>query len=1027
MTQEPLHLRFGRFELDERSHALLEDGRPVAIGPKPLAILFHLARHRDRVVRRDELLRAVWPDTAISDDAIWQSLFKVRSALGDEGPSRIQTVRGVGFRFRGEVQAARGFGEAAPPVDAVAGGGLTGRAQELAVLRAALGRAAAGAGGLLLVVGEPGIGKTRLAEALLAEARRAGHDVHEARGREERGAPAFWLWAQVLRSCAETWDAGRIASAIGSAAGDLARIAPELRGAIAAEPAEALDAEERRFRMFDALCGFLRRAARRTPQVILLDDLQWADSDSLDALAFLGPEIRRERVLVLATVRDHDLARHEVLQDAAVEFAKNDALVRVTLRGLEPADVALLAEQARGERLPEGAIALLRDRAAGNPFFIRQMLALLPSAAEPAGRQTHDDELEALGVPTGVQRVASKRLANLSAPCREVLEVAAVIGTEFSYALLAQSAGQERTRLIDALDEGKRHQIVSSELAPESRWRFRHDLLREVLYEELPGTRRAAIHRAVAEALEKLHAAHLPPVVPALARHYGAAALLQGEFQAVDYAKWAGDLALAATAHGEAAAHFERALEALALGRPAPRRRAELLVALGLALQSAGRTTRARSVLAEAAAAARDAAEPLLFAVASLGIAQFFMTAGDATAIALLREALAALPLESTDLHVRLRAALAVQLAILPGRHGEAESLAAEAEATARRVGSPRALAEALLATAFVERQGEAGRPEARAARAAEAREAVRGLGETTLEVIASLARHGALLEMGDRARADLELDRIESLVARLRSAYWRNLGPRLRAGRALLDGRFDEAEPLAVAGFGVAEEPEDPHSYVRAVAAGAVRYEQGRGAELLELIEAAQLAYPDEAGLRVARTFALVQAGRTEEARDELEALLASDLSALVGSQDWTFALALLGIAASELEHEPAARVIYGLLEPRASAWVVVGNGRYCVGPVSLHLALLALTLGDVDAAERHLALAREHADAMRSPPWRAHVLAALALASARRGTLAARRRARGLAREARAIAEPLGMHRLLRRIEAAAGDLPG
>lgn len=1016
MARTPLHLRFGRFELDEARCTLLEDGSPVSIGPKPLAILLHLARHRDRVVRKEELLEAVWPDTTVSDDAIWQSLFKVRAALGTDGAKMIETLRGVGFRFVADAHDAATADAAAAP--APARPGFVGRESELALLRSALGRASAAGGGLVLLAGEPGIGKTRLAEMLLAEAQDAGMDVREACTREGPGVPAFWLWAQVLRGYASAWDPQTLRSGLGSGATELGRIAPELRELLQLELPESADHEETRFRLFDALGGFLQRASRVRPQVILLDDLQWADADSLAALAFLARELRRERVLFLATARDVDADRSQPFQDLVTEYAKSDTLLRVPLGGLTPSEVGLLVEAHTGVRPPDEVIALLHRKAGGNPFFISQVLALAPFVTDAAAGGPAGASLERLALPAGMQRVASKRLAGLGAACREALEVAAVVGTEFSFALVAQAHGGDRGGLLEALDEGAAHGVVVRTEADPSRWRFLHDLLRQVLYAELPGPRRATLHGRVAEALEALHAGHLAPVVPVLAHHYGEAAPLLGAGQAVHYAKWAGDLARQAAAYAEAVAQYERALRALALGPPAPRRRAELLVCLAHALQSAGRNARAREVYEEAAAVARSEADAPLLAFCALGFADFFMVMADPAAIALLEEALSLQGPEHSRIRSRLQSALAVQLAGIPERQEEAARLAAEAEASARALGSGRCLAAALLAQSSLERMRPGGRPSRRRALATEAAAAIRGRGETTFEVMASLARHGALLEMGDLAAADAELARLEKGVKRLHSPHWRNVVPFLQAGRAMLEGRFDEAAPLGEAAFGSPELYDTPDLNYRAPLRLAVAYERGQSDELLAQADLLAELYPDSLAARAVRVIGLAEAGRADEERCELEAMAAEGLAQIPGTLEWMLALGILSEVCADLGHAEIARRVYALLEPRADDWIVAGNGRYLFGPVALHLGQLALTFADLDTAERHLETALERAETMRSPPWRAHVLAALALVCEQRATSASRRRAKAFAREATTIAEDLGMARVLRKL---------
>lgn len=1013
----PLRLRFGRLELDESRYALLRDGEPVGISPKPLAILFYLARHRDRVVRKDELLAAVWAGTVVTDDAVWRSIFRAREALGDTDPqtSAIETVRGIGFRF---VADAHDLAEPIAAAPAAESAPLVGRERELAVLRGAFARAAAGSGGLALVVGEPGIGKTRLAEALAPEARRAGAAIHESRSHEGPSAPALWLWTQILESMADPCAPDAFHALAGADAGELARAVPRLAGRLDAPPAPLADGEAASVRLLHALGRLLARAARVQPQLLLLDDLQWADPDSLWILAGLAPVLRRERVLVVATTREHELARSEPLQDVLIEHAKCESLVRVVLAGLEPAHVATLVELQTGASPDPDGVARLHRRTDGNPLFVREELELarLSDADERAAAETSH-------LSPGIRRVASRRVAGVAPATRAVLELAAVIGTGFELPLLARAYEGGREQLLTALDDATAARILDAPRPGATVRRFRHDLLREALASELPITRRAALHHAVAEALRDLHAGHLEPVVPALAHHFGEAAPLHGGALAARFSKWAGDLARQAAAHADAAAHYERGLRALALGGgPDPQRRAELLVALGYALRSAGRTGEARETLREAAALARGTGDAPLHAIAALGVAEFFMMIGDRIAIELLEEALGRLPATEDALRIRLQSALAIQLAEVNGRQDEAARLAHAAEAQARQRRGRRSLASALLARTIVERTHPDGSAPARLALATEAEEVVRGRGETSLELMSCLARHGALLELGDRTAADAELERLTQWVKRVRAPYWHHLVPTMQAGRALLDGRFDDAEEhlRQAAGAGGAHTA-PPSPMALAPVLGALRLEQGRETEILASIEPLVEMFPDYPAFQAAAQLAALAVGRADDARRRFERMARDDFRSVVGSVEWFFTVSMLATVCFELEAVGAVPALERLLAPRAGHWVSVGNGsRFLAGPTSQHLAALALTAGDLDAARRHVELALDRADAMRSPPWRAHALALRSWIGDRCAGADARRSARADARQARGIARELGMVRLLRQLDA-------
>lgn len=1021
----PVHVRFGRFELDEARHVLLENGAPVRIGPKPLALLFHLARHRDRVVRKEDLLQAVWPGVSVSEDAVWQVVRKARQALGETAAAEhaIVTVRGVGFRFGGGARdvALAPPGESSSSALEPSASSVVGRESELGKLRASLSRAVSGVGGLVLITGEAGIGKTRLAEELVPLAGAAAAEVQRARGLEAAGTPAFWLWAQVLRGCAESWAPDRLRAALGGGASELARIAPELCERIELDAPRSADVRAAQPRLLDALVRFLKRAARTRAQLVLLDDLQWVDADSLRALAFLADELRRERVLVVATVRDDDLARSEAVQDVLIEWEKAEALVKLPLERLGPDDVRRLVEQQTGQRPSPDVIETLHRRTGGNPFFVRQVLGLAASAtggAAAAAPHAEPIPLRPDAIPLGIRRAASRRLAALSAACRETLEVAAALGPEFPLALLTRAGDCSTETSLLALDEAGSARIAVAPDVAGGPWRFSHDLVREVLLAELPGPRRAALHRQAARALEELHGGHLAPVVPALAYHYAQAAPLLDGGEAVDYAKWAGDLARSVSAYADAAAHYEGALRALDLRPQAdPRRRAEILVALGWALQSAGRTTRSREVLRDAAAVSRAVGDPNLFALAALGVAEFFVSLGNPAATALLQEALGRLETESGILRIWVESALAIQLVGERGRYDEAQEHAVNAERAARALGAGRTLAAALLARASVERVSPQSTARLRMALADEACALVCGRGDETIEVMASLTRHAAVMELGERAAADEELERLERLLRRLRSPYWRSLLPMLRSGHALVDGRFAEAEALAGVAFGASELPFFPYEMSLATAIGAVRFHQGRGEEISALLAPLLALHPRPAvALQAARVMGLLEAGRPEEARRGLQAFAREGLEKLVGTDNWTFSLTLLAWACFELEDADTARALIPLLAPRANECVDVSNGQFCAGPVGFPLGLCALACGDLEAADGFFAAALERAEGLRSPVWRAWVRAMQSRTEARRAGGAAR--ARVVAQEARAIAEPLGMARLVQAL---------
>jgi len=1023
VSSAPLHIRVGRFELNEGTFELREDGAPVAMERKPLALLIHLARHRDRVVRREELFQAIWPETAVGEDALSRAVLKVREALGEVGArgGSIQTVRGVGFRFLAEVDEDLSREPEATQGTIVRP--LVGREAELGQLHQALTAARGGAGRIALLAGAAGIGKTRLAEQVAAEARDAGADVHTAFAWHGSGAPAFWVWVQVLRSCTESWSEDRLRDALGAGAPEIARVVPALRERLGVEPAPATEADEARFRLFDAIASFLSRAARRWPQVLVLEDLHWADPASLQTLDFLAGELAEERILVVATCRSDELSRGHPLEDALTEAARHDAVLRIPVQGLEVAEVGRLVEQLAGFTPSADLASALCRRTGGNPFFLRELVELI--AARHSGDASRLGERIAaqLGaMPQSVRHVIARRLAVLSEASRGVADVASAIGRTFPLAWLARVSELDRAELLTALDEAAEAGVIEALPDREPSFRFAHDLLREVVYGELPEARRMRLHQRLAEALEVLHAGHLDPVVPALAYHYGEAAPLLEGTQAVDYAKRASEAARESLSYEEAAGHFEAALHAMDLvPDPDPARRAELLTCLGYAHQSAGRLERGREVLREAAAVARGAgpAAAQTLAVAAVGLAELGVASVEPEQVELLEAAVSGLGEGPSFLHVWLQGILAVHLVNHRGRRAEAEALSERTESAARERGDGPSLSYALAARAAVQRLS----PRSGAAeRLATLTEAVHLASDRTTELMIRLQRFGALLELVDMDGLAAERERIDALLGELRSPFWRYLRPSLASMRALLDGRFEEAETLALEAAAAQGSPRMPLEAAMASQIGMIRLEQGRFAELLPVLDAIARKLPYMPALHAGRALALMEAERPGEARAVVDALAPGDFDAVIGTESWPAALAWLSDVCVRLSDASRAGILYRLLSPRASQCLIVANGRCCLGPVALVLGRLALCTGDLEAADRHLETALEIAEVLRSPVLEAHTRLALARLRHDQGDPS---QARGRASEASALAEEYALERV-RRDLAASGLLP-
>jgi DNA-binding SARP family transcriptional activator len=570
---------------------------------------------------------------------------------------------------------------------------FVGREAELAELVAGLDDVFAGRGRLFLLVGEPGIGKSRLAEELSAHARVRGARVLVGRCWEAGGAPAYWPWVQSLRTYVRESDTAPLRAQLGAGAADIAQILPELRRTFADLPEPAsLEPEGSRFRLFDATAEFLREASRSRPIVLVLDDLHAADTPSLLLLQFLARELGSTRVLLLGAFRDVDPIPGQPLSAMLAEVAREPVTRRLLLGGLSEREVAEYVELTASEIASPELVAALHVETEGNPLFVGETVRLLSVEGVPS------ESIDRLGlaIPQSIRDVIAHRLAHLSEECNGVLVLASVIGREFAVEALTRVCGFSEDELLETLDEAMVARVVSDVPGVPGRLRFAHVLIRDTLYEGLTSARRVQLHRRVVAALEALYGDEPGPHPAELAHH----AIAGGDFDTgLAYARRAGDRALMLLAYEEAARLYETALEALDLaGLRDERARCELLLTLGEAEARAGNTAAAKKAFSDAAKIARHLGLPheLARAAAGYGGRSIGARAGsDDQLMPLLEEGLAGLAEDQVDLRARLLARLAGALREEPSRDRR-DRLSREAVELARRTGNPAALAYAL-------------------------------------------------------------------------------------------------------------------------------------------------------------------------------------------------------------------------------------------------------------------------------------------------------------------------------------------
>jgi DNA-binding NarL/FixJ family response regulator len=898
---------------------------------------------------------------------------------------------------------------------------FVGREAELAALIADLDAAVAGSGGVVLLAGEPGIGKTRLAEELAAQATARGALVLWGRCWEGEGAPAFWPWVQVVRAYIQDGDPAALRREMGPGAADVAQVVPTLREHLPDLPAPPpIEPEAARFRLFDSLAAFLRAAAARRPLLLVLDDLHWADAPSLALLRFAGRELEGAGLLVVGIYRHTEVDQGHPLLATLADLTRGQHRRRLLVRGLDQRDVASFVALVGGvEPAPELAAAVHRQTD-GNPFFVTEVVRLLASQDRLGHAEAGAPPLAA-GLPEGVKAVVAERLGRLSDDCQRVLEAAAVFGRDFQLRALQPTSGLDPGRLLELLEEAEAARVVGPIPGTLSRWRFAHALVREVLYEGLPATRRIRLHGRVGEALEAVYAADPEPHLAELAHHFVAAAPGGEVARAVRAATLAGHRALDLLAWEDAVGLFQRALAALELAeRPDQQQRCELLLALGEARMAASDVAAARAAYQQAGELARRIGWPEALARAGLGLG-LVVTGGvvDPVEVGLLEEALVALGGADSPLRARVLARLARALVFTP----QAERrmvLSEEAVALARRLGDAATLAAVLFDRHMTIWGAE--RAEAAGERLAMATEVVglaERLGDRAMALRGRGLRRVDLLELGDLAGFDADLTAAEQTAAELRQLHYRWQLPLARAGRAMLAGRFAEAEELAAQGLAIGRRAGNQavEIYYPGVV-GTLRLMQGRFGETVELFGDLATRFPAMAVFRTSLAAALAETGRASEARAEVERLAAGDLAAVPRDPAWSFCLATLALACHHLGDTELAVKLHGLLEPYAGRNIATGRfGAFCAGPASYFLGLLDLTLDRPEEAIRSFAHAAALAGRIQARPMVAHSCEGQAralLALARPGD---RQQAAALLARAVATAEALGIHGLAER----------
>ena len=871
--------------------------------------------------------------------------------------------------------------------------GYVGRGDERGRLAELWREASEGSLRLALISGEAGVGKTRLATHLAVDVCGEGATVLYGRCDEDLGVP-YQPWVQALGYLVEEVPQKILDGHVELFGGDLVRLIGALRDRVPDLPSpRESDPETERYLLYAAVAGLLEGAGAQEPLLLILDDLHWADSPTLSLLRHVMTAITSMPVMVVGTYRDSDLSRDHPLTALLADLHREQGGERLKLTGLEPEDVLALIEAATGQELDEDGRLLAEQitrETAGNPFFAGEVLRHLTESGaivqDDDGRLALVGDLSELGLPQSVREVIGRRVDRLGPDARSALNAAAVIGRDFDLDLLLAAVDIPEAQLLDVLDEGVGAALLQENRERAGRFTFTHALVEHTLYDDLGPTRRALLHRQVAEALEEQCGDDPGGRLGELAGHWAAAVVSADTAKAVHYARRAAERALQQLAPDEAARWYDQALELHGQASGEDRsERCELLIGLGEAQRQVG-DPEFRETLLDAAGLAQELDDTDRLSRAVLANSREWVTATqfgvvDSARVQTLEAAVDTLA-DDDPRRARLLALLAYELHY-GGELERCRALAEQAVDVARAAGDPATLAHTLAHATAATWATDTIQQRKRASD--ELTELVQHLVDPRLRFWAALRRMVVGLQAGERSQVESGIAAMRTLAASVPQPLIVMTRLKLESVWALVRGDLQAAERWAIEAHEVGEASGQPDA-ARALFGQVlrVRYFQGRYNELLDQMLGFAGAPNSLAVTRAAAAMALIESGRGDEAR---ERLLAADFQGLRSDETWLMALFQWSNVCSRLREVGRADELYVLLRPFSGEFVA--GGSIVSGPSDLMLAALATVLERYEEAERHFAAATEIAERLDAPLFLAstHVSWARALTARGRG----------------------------------------
>jgi DNA-binding CsgD family transcriptional regulator/tetratricopeptide (TPR) repeat protein len=884
---------------------------------------------------------------------------------------------------------------------------FVGRFRELGALRALMPLAESESGRVAFIAGEPGSGKSRLVRELAEEVADEGAIVLYGACDAVVATP-YRPFVEALDQLMRRSDPTDLRHDIGTAGGELSRLLPDLEQRVGGLPTPvAADADTERHRLHTVVTDLLAAVGRRSPILLVVEDLHWGDAPALFLLRHLVRSCADVRMLLLATFRDTESEANVWLSETLADVSRSEGAVRIRLAGLSAGDVAEFVQRTTGAEAGQELTDAIGILTGGNAFLLTELWRELveTEVLTVSGGEFHlARPVETLGTPESVREVVSQRLSRLAPGTTELLELAAVAGPQFDLAVLRHAATVGEGELLDGIDEALRSGMIEQVSARGLSYRFTHELVRRALYDRIAASRRAELHLSVGEALEGTSGQPRGRLLADLAHHFAAAAPVGGAERAVEYNLLAAEFAADSLAFGNAVEGLKTALE---IGIRDQQLRGKALLDLAGACHQAGRSAEALDAFTQAAQLARELGDSELFARAAIGFEEacWRPAVTDVGAVELLQEA--ARPDElGTELRVRLLGGLARALDF-QGRRAEGASVRDEAIAIARASGDERALASVLAAaywsqgTTTFEQIYEM---------LAEARAIGKALGDDQIHAEATSWMVPVLVALCDHDGARAVLGRLFETARPLNQPFLLHVAEHYASALALCDGNLAEAEAAAARSHEWSRllTGRDA-SGVHGIQMFSIRREQGRLGELAPLIRV--LASTDRPGAwRPGLSAMLAELGMENEARRELAHIHSTGLDQLRPSL-WLASLTYLADSCAALGDAELAAEVYSELLPYAGGNVMIGHLVSCYGAADRYLGKLAAVLGEWDDAEAHFEAALELNARLGAQTWLAHTQYEYARMLLARRTSGDRSRAAALVGKAISLAESVGL----------------